>query len=221
VVKQSEGQECDDMSGDDATNQLRRRQALSALVDGDGEQAEQACRAWRDDAAARADWHAYHLIGEAMRSEHLSCAPQHDALFLGRFHKRLAREPVVLAPEAPAQRAARRHRWAAPTAVAAGFVAVAGVLVVTRMATPDGALPDRAALVANSPVAPSGRGVQPVALAPVAEASAPGTLVVEGNLIRSAELDRYLAAHKQYGDTSPLSVPGGVLRSNAVAAPGR
>jgi hypothetical protein len=46
-------------------------------------------------------------------------------------------------------------------------------------------------------------------------------MVVDGNLIRSAELDRYLAAHKQYGDTSLLTVPGGVLRSTAIATPGR
>ncbi len=210
------------MSSDDTTNQrLRQRQALSSLVDGDGAQADLACRAWRDDAAARADWHAYHLIGETMRSEDLPRAPQHDAWFLDRLRERLALEPVVLAPQATAKRAAWRQTWVAPAAVAAGFVAVAGVLVVTRVAAPDGALPDRAALVANSKAAPAASGIPPVVLALPAEASAPGMVVAEGNLVRSAELDRYLAAHKQYGDISPLTVPGGVLRSTAVATPGR
>ena len=202
------------MSGDDATSQLLQRQALSALVDGDGEHLEQACRAWREDAAARTDWHAYHLIGELMRSEDLPFAPQRDAPFLGRLRERLALEPVVLAPETPAKRAVRRHAWVAPAAIAAGFVAVAGVLVVTRMAVPGAATSDSAAVMAGSKVAPVGPGTQ-------AEASASGDMVVDGNLIRSAELDRYLAAHKQYGDTSLLTVPGGVLRSTAIATPGR
>jgi len=202
------------MSGDDATSRLLQRQALSALVDGDGEHLEQACRAWREDATARADWHAYHLIGESMRSEDLPFAPQRDAPFLGRLRERLALEPVVLAPERLAKRPGRRHAWVAPAAIAAGFVAVAGVLVVTRLAVPGAAIPDRAAVMANAKVAPAGPGMQ-------AEASGSGNVVVDGNLIRSAELDRYLAAHKQYGDTSPLAVPGGVLRSTAIATPGR
>ena len=210
------------MSSDDTTNQrLRQRQALSSLVDGDGAQADLACRAWRDDAAARADWHAYHLIGETMRSEDLPRAPQHDAWFLDRLRKRLALEPVVLAPQATAKRAAWRQTWVAPAAVAAGFVAVAGVLVVTRVAAPDGALPDRAALAGEFEGRTCGQRHSAGGPGAAGEASAPGMVVAEGNLVRSAELDRYLAAHKQYGDISPLTVPGGVLRSTAVATPGR
>jgi hypothetical protein len=40
-------------------------------------------------------------------------------------------------------------------------------------------------------------------------------------LLRSAELDRYLAAHRQYAPMSTLAAPGGIVRSAAVAAPGR
>jgi hypothetical protein len=40
-------------------------------------------------------------------------------------------------------------------------------------------------------------------------------------MIRSAELDRYLAAHRQYANASTLTAPGGVVRSVAAAAPGR
>ena len=43
----------------------------------------------------------------------------------------------------------------------------------------------------------------------------------EGELLRNADLDRYLAAHRQYGPVSTLSAPGGVVRSVAAAAPGR
>ena len=45
------------------------RRWLSALADGQADAAEPACGLWRDDAAARQTWHAYHLIGDVLRSE--------------------------------------------------------------------------------------------------------------------------------------------------------
>jgi sigma-E factor negative regulatory protein RseA len=145
--------ECDDMSRDDPSAQADRREALSALMDGQSTEADMACRAWRDDAGARADWHAYHLIGELMRSDDVRCAAQHDARFLAGLRERLAAEPVMLAPPAPvvpARQSPWRRAWVAPMAVAAGFVAVAGVLVVTRVAAPEGAVPDRSALLTDA-----------------------------------------------------------------------
>jgi sigma-E factor negative regulatory protein RseA len=201
------------MNRDDQTDQCVRRQALSALVDGEGSEADLACNAWRDDAGVRADWHAYHLIGELMRSDDVRCSPRRDARFLGRLRERLADEPVVIAPVASpgvvtTGRGAVRHAWAAPAAVAAGFVAVAGVLLVTRGAGPAGAAPDRSPLVAAQEAVP-------------AASASFGALGAEGRLVRSAELDRYLAAHKQYNSTSALAAPGGMVRNAAAAAPGR
>lgn len=200
------------MNWNDQTDQRERQQALSALMDGEGKEADLACKAWREDTGLRADWHAYHLIGELMRSDDVRCSPHRDARFLGRLRERLADEPVVLAPAAiPAAatgRGAVRHGWAGPVAVAAGFVAVAGVLLVTRGAIPGGGESDRSPLVARQEAAPS-------ALAPSAG------LGVETRLVRSAELDRYLAAHKQYSGTSALAIPGGMVRNAAAAAPGR
>jgi sigma-E factor negative regulatory protein RseA len=107
-------------------------------------------------------------------------------------------------------------------AVAAGFVAVAGVLVVTRVAAPEGAAQDRSALLAGqsagqaaSGLQSAGAGATPTPLAPV---SLQG---VEGRLIRNAELDRYLAAHQQYSNTSAVAVPGGSVRKAAAVSPGR
>lgn len=212
------------MSRDDPSAQADRREALSALMDGQGAEADRACRAWRDDAGARADWHAYHLIGELMRSDDVRCAAQHDARFLAGLRERLAAEPVVLAPAAsvaPARQSAWRHAWVAPMAVAAGFVAVAGVLVVTRVAAPEGATHDRSALLAG-PTPERAAGLQSVATAVAPRtAGAAGLPGTEGRLIRNAELDRYLAAHKQYSNTSALAVPGGAVRNTAAAAPGR
>jgi sigma-E factor negative regulatory protein RseA len=196
------------MNPDRESSRLEQLQALSALVDGDDSQAEQACRAWRDDAAARADWHVYHLIGEVLRSDEVHCAPQRDAAFLNRLRRRLAAEPVVLAPVAAPPRTLLRRTWMAPVAVAAGFVIVAGVLVVTRMAAPQGAASEPGSLLAGTSAAPSA-------------ASAASTLVADSVLIRNAELDRYLAAHKQYSSTSALAMPGGMVRNVAAVAPGR
>jgi sigma-E factor negative regulatory protein RseA len=221
------------MKADDAMNDpnaaalARCRAQLSALMDGDPDAAEDACRAWRDEASARADWHAYHLIGDVLRSEDTGGHAGDDARFLARLRERLAVEPVVLAPVAASASARERRPWMATAAVAAGFVAVAGVLIATRMSASDesrGAAPVLAmkkdtdtpiAVVANLQLPPG---------AEVAAASAPAIVTGRdgGTLIRSPELDRYLAAHRQYANASPLTALGGVLRSaTVVSAPGR
>jgi sigma-E factor negative regulatory protein RseA len=194
------------MQPDDS--QDTRRAALSALMDGRTEAADAACRAWRGDEGARADWHAYHLIGDLLRSDEHRADAAHDARFVASLRERLAAEPAVLAPARP-QRARRLSAWMAPAAVAAGFVAVAGVLVVTRVSLPGGDGRDLSAAAA----AP---GVRAVSTLP-ASAAAPDSPTV----IRNAELDRYLEAHRQAANASALVAPGGVVRSATVAAPGR
>ena len=171
-----------------------RRQQLSSLMDGDlgATDVAGACAAWRQDADARRDWHAYHLIGDVLRSDDLASAPARDAAFLQALRQRLADEPVPLAPAAwqpPAEvavpqvangavTAARprraRHWLMAPMAVAAGFVAVAGVMVVTQVMAPAPA--DAPAMASAGTTAPT------------AGASAV--------LVRNAQLDRYLSAHR-------------------------
>ncbi len=179
-----------------------RRQQLSSLMDGDLSDADAAgaCTLWRHDAGARRDWHAYHLIGDVLRSDDLAASPARDEAFLQALRLRLADEPVPLAPAAASETlqaaaplllpqvangfvpvAARRaggrangraRSWLmAPVAVAAGFVAVAGVMVVTRVVSPE---PGATVLAAAS-------------TAPVAASAV---------LVRNAQLDRYLSAHR-------------------------
>jgi sigma-E factor negative regulatory protein RseA len=86
--------------------------------------------------------------------------------------------------------------------VAAGFVVVAGVLVVTRGGLPsDNPAPQLAA----APTPAVRTAVEPVR--------------VDSALIRDARLDRYLSAHKQYGGSSALGLPGGVLQRASTVAP--
>jgi len=75
---------------------------LSALADGevDAAAAGAACGAWKTDAELRRTWHAWHLIGDVLRSEDLASSAERDQRFLVALRGRLALEPVVLAPEA-------------------------------------------------------------------------------------------------------------------------
>lgn len=195
------------------------RVALSALMDGDQSAAEQACRAWRGDASARDDWHTYHLIGDLLRSDEHRCEPAHDAIFVARLRERLAAEPTVLAPRPTAglafQRARRLRTWMAPAAVAAGFVAVAGALVITRVAAPEGAAADR---LAGAVVVPGAALVQASTMPGAGSAPA---LPEGAAVIRSSELDRYLAAHRQHANTFAPAAPRDDVRNVSVAEPGR
>ncbi len=209
------------MDRDEQGDQQAQRQALSAMLDGDAADVDLACRAWREDSQSRADWHVYHLIGEVMRSDDTRAEPQRDAQFLRRLRARLAAEPVVLAPGAAAPHPERtpwaRRAWAAPGAVAAGFLAVAGLVVVAGVAVPVDMPQDNSARATGT--VSSGGLVS--AQAGTAAASAVPVPLGDGVLIRNAELDRYLAAHKQYSSTSVLAVPGGAVRNAAATAPGR
>ena len=183
------------------------RQCLSALLDGDlqrgdPQSVQRACALWREDGQARQDWHAWSLIGDVMRSDELAQAPSRDAAFLARLRGRLATEPVVLAPApaAPVAASGRRHAWLLPTAVAAGFVAVAGVLVVAR--------------TGPAVTAPTLASVQAPGLAPVtAPGALPSSAPAGAGLIRDAGLDAYLRAHQTARGGMTSAVPGGGMRN--------
>jgi sigma-E factor negative regulatory protein RseA len=194
---------------------------LSSLMDGELEASAvgRLCSQWRDDEEARANWHAYHLIGDVLRSDDLVSDAAHDAAFLAAFRQRLAQEPVVLAPAAAVGASAksqvkRRRAWAAPAAVAAGFVAVAGVLVVTQMS---GGLRGAQAdpNLAISPEAGLGGMVTVSAGSAPSFANDPPAVVLNGQLIRDVRLDEYLAAHKKFGGSSVPGGPSGFLRNAA------
>jgi len=187
---------------------------LSALVDGDlgSEDVVRACSAWRSDSRLRQTWHAYHLIGDVLRSEDLASVPGRDADFLSRLRDRLADEPVVLAPQplpstsvpVPAARWARH--WRTGAAVAAGFVVVAGALVAMRTPSPEPGVE----LARAQPAVPAVTTGGATTVEPGIEQA---SFVTDGRVIRDARLDRYLAAHQQFAGTSALGVPSAFLRS--------
>lgn len=201
---------------------------LSALADGESGALAEACALWGNEHSARARWHAYHLIGDVLRSDELASPPGRDAAFLDGLRERLAREPVPLAPvAAAAHRVAgptevrSRLGWRAPAAVAAGFVAVVGVLVLLqRPADNAPAAPSLAAAPADRPVplttAPAARENRLAAASPVEP-----RLVLSGGLLRDPDLDVYLRAHQAARGALPAALPGGALRNvDMILAPG-
>ena len=196
------------------------REQLSALADGEieGTAAAAACGAWKSDAELRRTWHAWHLIGDVLRSEDLASPPARDQRFLDAFRERLALEPVVLAPEplpTPARTERRSGgRWLLPSAVAAGFALVVGAFVVVGPTGNPG--PAAPALARVAPPAPE---PSPIVAASARESMAPAQPVaVNGRMIRDARLERYLAAHKQFSGSSALGVPSTFLRASTVDA---
>jgi sigma-E factor negative regulatory protein RseA len=210
------------MKNDPAVNPDDMRRLLSAIADGEAGAAEVAsgCRAWAADARLHERWHAYHLIGDVLRSEDLAHAPRHDQAFLERLRLRLDAEPAVLAPtplpQSVAPATSRRHGWRLPLAMAAGVTALAAVLVLAMAPTEDGAPSIARAPQAVVPVAASvAQGPQEVAAVSV---PALEPVPAGGRMVRDAQLDRYLRAHRDYAAALPGSLPGGAGRSISTVA---
>ncbi|MCM5680858.1 sigma-E factor negative regulatory protein [Schlegelella sp. S2-27] len=217
---------------------VQARQRLSALCDGEVEADDlhSVLAAWRDPSERMATcevWHAYQLIGDVMRSDDLAGRGR-DGEFLSRLRERLTEEPVVMAPSAtPGEAAgpavlvgnggaatrARRRSWTAPVATAAGVMAVAGVLVVTRLSDPS-VLPGAGATLVQAPAAAT---VAAASAVPAPRPAGAEQIVVTANgpLLRDARLEQYLAAHKQFGGSSALGVPSGFLRGATYEGPTR
>jgi sigma-E factor negative regulatory protein RseA len=190
---------------------------LSALVDGelDGPATEAACRLWKHDAQARCTWHAYHLIGDVLRSDDLAIEASRDERFLLSLRARLATEPVVLAPAPlPISLAARSRgasRWMLPSAVAAALLLVAGTFTILRS---DNLAP------ANAPTLALADAAAPAAVE-ASDLAEPVAMTMNGKVIRDARLDRYLAAHKQFSGSTALGLPSAFLRAATVETDGR
>jgi sigma-E factor negative regulatory protein RseA len=108
------------------------REQISALMDGELEdaQAQALCAQMKSEESCEC-WAAFHLIGDALRSE---CIAQ--AGFARRFSERLASEPTVLAPRhaaaansfgLPSRAALRSRPWYYGMAAAASVAAVSVV----------------------------------------------------------------------------------------------
>lgn len=222
------------------------REILSALADGQATptEAAQASAAWRGQPEARATWHAYHLIGDVLRSPEALAASDSER-FLQRLRTRMADEPVVLAPLAvqTAQTAQvrrhesavvaedntvqplRRRMWAGPAAVAASFALIVGVL--TSQVGAPGAPGDIAGAAGGEQLARSGTGWAEASVVsqPGLSLSAGGSFSnrgdqVTGLLPRDPRLDQAMTVQRPLPNPpSTFSEPPGLIRPTAYSAP--
>ena len=189
---------------------MQTQEIISAMADGQlrGGAFARGMELAAGDPAALEAWHAYHLIGDVLRSSELAAGTLPD-VFLARLRSRLQQEQPLAAPvsggapQTPAlplpgvlQQAASNDatfRWK----LVAGFASVAALAAITWSAVGGMAgQPEQARLAAI-----------PAATVPVAN--------VPGPMIRDPQLDEFLAAHRQVAGASALQAPAGFLRNAA------
>lgn len=206
----------------DSADRPHPDERLSSLVDGEcpSDITDEACRRWKTDPEWRRTWHAYHLIGDVLRSDELSPSRRTDAAFLRGLRERLAAEPVPLAP-APLPPAKPPRRWLAPAALVAGVMAV-GTAVV--MLGPEAMGPSSGWNAPIAAVPPADGGVVRrvgIAAAPLPAPASAQSLVLDGQVIRDARLDAYFEAHRGAFGPGASAMPGGALRSVEILVPQR
>lgn len=177
---------------------------LSALAD--GELSSGAANAYLQEStqsgALCSDWNTYHVIGQVLKGSGDSLMPSGaDPAFLKRLNLRLADEKMATSalPASSRKLTALPNQPAANEAVfrwklAAGFASLSAALVIgwIFVGTPDAST---ALQLSQSPAAE-----QVVVASP------------QGPMVRDAQLEELMAAHKQLGGSS-LQVPSGFLRN--------
>jgi sigma-E factor negative regulatory protein RseA len=200
-----------------------RGELISALLDGEVTAAElgPAVEAASLLPQGLAVWHAYHVVGEALRGR-APVASGADSLFLARLRGRLSEEPaggvarpaalgVALATGPVAQIASANDaliRWK----LLAGAASLAAMAVLgwhmASLPAPDATVAAASVHLGQSASAPATQPLTaPGASLAQAQAQAPQVM------LRDARLDALMAAHKQYGGTSALQMPAGFLRN--------
>lgn len=204
---------------------------ISALADGhlrDDEFAQVIDKVCGSDDL-RATWHAYHVVGDVLRSG-VHTAYSDSSQFLSRLQQRLAAEPSVpvLAPDVAAMPVLHRaeaanepvFRWklvagaaslAAAAAIGWNWVGGASPLPAAQLALQQQQQSSGSVLAASGS-APQGASL----LTPMR--------VVVGNghpqvMLRDPRLDQLLEAHQQAGGASQM--PSGFLRNATFDGPSR
>jgi sigma-E factor negative regulatory protein RseA len=195
------------------------KELVSALVDGQlrGEAFSRAVAQVVEEQEARLNWHAYHLVGDVLRSGE-AIVGAHELAFSKRLMSRLQQEVpgLVVADLGVTQTAVNRGfagQAAVPAANDASFrwKILAGVActVAVGLIVWQAALDQRSAIQLVQTLPPGGMG----------GVAAQSTQLVETNrsqvMIRDPHLDALLAAHQQSGSGSALSMSAGFLRNAA------
>ncbi|MFP8777062.1 sigma-E factor negative regulatory protein [Hydrogenophaga sp. RWCD_12] len=185
----------------------RRAMAVSALVDGELSMAE-LDELLRDEGTAvlHAEWTAYHLIGDVLRSGGVGLAARSGDDLASMISRRLRDEKLEPGPQAGA---VVHVRGPAANASVFRWKLVAGIASVTAVAAVGWAL---TGLVGG----PANTGGQLALISPQNAPVAVQEVVVQtpqGPMSRDPRLEQLLAEHRQYGGMSALQTPTGFLRN--------
>lgn len=229
----------------------QRRALMSSLADGQlrGAEFARAVSMVSDSGEARATWHAYHVVGDVLRSSELAACAD-DAAFVARLQTRLQRETARIVPDAAnlardLQDAADLAPKLAPKLVANyahpasadginsvkiesanesrfGWKLLAGVASFAAVGAIGWSM-----VVGLGSGDGSGEGIA-LRAPPMAPQLAqvpvqpPTQLPPQPQvMIRDPHLDALLAAHKQFGGTPALQMSAGFLRNATFESPAR
>lgn len=218
-----------------ADQSVKTAEQVSALVDGQlkGDEFVEVLAALESSNAARAQWDTYHVLGDVLRSNQLSaCA--HDADFVQRLRLRLSENPTefVAVDAVPINAGTQAHLKSESANNSswrrlAGFSAVLllGVLAWQGLHWANLSDPTAAPQLAQQNVSIPAQVAPAVTLTPP-DAQVAGQALIQADgssamalapdaqlMIRDPQLDALLAAHRQFGGTSALQMPAGVLRN--------
>ncbi|MDR3454802.1 MAG: sigma-E factor negative regulatory protein [Rhodoferax sp.] len=201
---------------------VNKHEVISALADGQlhGEEFARAVESVTADAQALATWHAYHVVGDVLRSGELAACRQ-DVAFIARLKTRLQQEqiqvPSMSAMDSVAasaystrssdQNSAKKRaaneasfRWK----LVAGFASLAAVAAISWNGLAGSGQASSPPQLAQAVMPVQPQAVQPAVT--VADSEPPV-------MIRDPRLDAFVAAHEQFGGTSALQMPAGFLRN--------
>ena len=168
---------------------------ISAWMDGELDQhdaLQQLSRLKRDEELAQG-WHAYHVIGDALRGE-----PVLSRGFESRLGVRLAEEPTVLAPRPGVSRRVTTYAWSAAASLAA-------VALVGWMAFYKNPLAPQSELA----TAPSTLPSVVVPVSPPQLASVPS----------DGKMNEYLIAHQEFSPSTEIQGLAPYIRGVSTTQP--
>ncbi len=186
-------------------------ETLSCLIDGELDPAECARLLGRvgTDQVARREWLLLHVAGDALRSSDVACL-QSDR-FLRRVGAALDAEPPIVAPRAGRDRARLIRRVVLPGAAVAAAATMLTVIVVPQLRGDAPSTPQTAEAPAARDASASAQAAPPAAPAQVAASPAPS------EIRRLAELEAYLAAHRELAGGSMMPRTAPYLRASVPA----
>lgn len=174
-------------------------ETLSCLMDGELDPAQTGAltAVLCADEALRAEWIAFHLAGDALRSAEVASA--HSRSFCMRVAAAIAREPAIVAPRALTGQGSPLRRYILPGLAVAASAAVIGFVAIPLMRNTEPQMPVQAAAVQPPPAA-------------VAATESPDEVTARraaATVANARALQAYLAAHRELttGAAFPRATP--------------